>query len=301
MPSEIIQWFPGHMAKTRRLITENLKHVDIVIEILDARIPYSSRNPEINRLCAEKPRIVLLNKSTLADPAQTKIWCERFSGEFTACIPTDCVSGDGINQISPAIRKILHEKLERYEAKGMTGRRLKAMVLGIPNVGKSSLINKISGNKKAKVENRPGVTLDKQWFTTSIGLDLMDMPGILWPKFDDRKVGENLALTGAIKDAVVDVEALAVSLCGRLRALYPDLLATRYKLGDLSQYEDLDDYDLFQLIGKKRGFLISGGEINTERTANMLLDEFRSAKIGRITLDGIFIKNKDEETEDAGV
>ena len=301
MPSEIIQWFPGHMAKTRRLITENLKHVDIVIEILDARIPYSSRNPEINRLCAEKPRIVLLNKATLADPAQTKIWCERFSGEFTACIPTDCVSGDGINQISPAIRKILHEKLERYEAKGMTGRRLKAMVLGIPNVGKSSLINKISGNKKAKVENRPGVTLDKQWFTTSIGLDLMDMPGILWPKFDDRKVGENLAITGAIKDAVVDVEALAVSLCGRLRVLYPDLLSTRYKLGDLSQYEDLDDYDLFQLIGKKRGFLISGGEINTERTANMLLDEFRSAKIGRITLDGIFIKNKDEENEDAGV
>ena len=301
MPSEIIQWFPGHMAKTRRLITENLKHVDIVIEILDARIPYSSRNPEINRLCAEKPRIVLLNKATLADPAQTKIWCERFSGEFTACIPTDCVSGDGINQISPAIRKILHEKLERYEAKGMTGRRLKAMVLGIPNVGKSSLINKISGNKKAKVENRPGVTLDKQWFTTSIGLDLMDMPGILWPKFDDRKVGENLAITGAIKDAVVDVEALAVSLCGRLRALYPELLSTRYKLGDLAQYEDLDDYDLFRLIGKKRGFLISGGEINTERTANMLLDEFRSAKIGRITLDGIFIKNKNEETEDAGV
>ena len=301
MPSEIIQWFPGHMAKTRRLITENLKHVDIVIEILDARIPYSSRNPEINRLCAEKPRIVLLNKASLADPKETKIWCERFSGEFTACIPTDCVSGDGINQISPAIRKILHEKLERYEAKGMTGRRLKAMVLGIPNVGKSSLINKISGNKKAKVENRPGVTLDKQWFTTSIGLDLMDMPGILWPKFDDRKVGENLAITGAIKDAVVDVEALAVSLCGRLRTLYPDLLSTRYKLGDLAQYEDLDDYDLFQLIGKKRGFLISGGEINTERTANMLLDEFRSAKIGRITLDGIFIKNKNEETEDAGV
>lgn len=301
MPSDTIQWFPGHMAKTRRLITENLKHVDIVIEILDARIPYSSRNPEINRLCAEKPRIVLLNKATLADPVETKIWCERFSGEFTACIPTDCVSGEGINQISPAIRRILREKLERYEAKGMTGRRLKAMVLGIPNVGKSSLINKISGNKKAKVENRPGVTLDKQWFTTSIGLDLMDMPGILWPKFDDRKVGENLAITGAIKDAVVDVEALAVSLCGRLRVLYPELLSARYKLGSPDTYADLDDYDLFELIGKKRGFLISGGEINTERTANMLLDEFRAAKIGRITLDGIFIKHKDEETDDAGV
>ena len=298
MPSEQIQWFPGHMAKTRRLITENLKNVDIVIEILDARIPYSSRNPEINRLCADKPRIVLLNKSTLADPVQTKFWCSRFSGENVVCIPTDCVSGEGINQISPAIRSILKEKLERYEAKGMTGRKLKAMVLGIPNVGKSSLINRIAGNRRAKVENRPGVTLDKQWFATSIGLDLMDMPGILWPKFDDRKVGENLAITGAIKDAVVDVEELAVVLCGRLRTLYPDLLATRYKLGAPEEYADLTNYELFEKIGRKRGFLISGGEINTERTANMLLDELRGAKLGRITLDGIFIKNKNEETEE---
>ena len=299
MPSEHIQWFPGHMAKTRRLITENLRHVDIVIEILDARIPYSSRNPEINRLCAGKPRIVLLNKASLADPKETKFWCARFSDENTVCIPTDCVSGEGINQISTAIRSILHEKLERYESRGMSGRRLKAMVLGIPNVGKSSLINRIVGNKKAKVENRPGVTLDKQWFTTSIGLDLMDMPGILWPKFDDRKVGENLAITGAIKDAVVDIEGLAVTLCGRLRQLYPALLCERYKLGDMAQYEELESFELFELIGRKRGFLISGGEINTERTANMLLDEFRAAKIGRITLDGIFIKNRDGESENA--
>ena len=299
MPSEIIQWFPGHMAKTRRLITENLKNVDIVIEILDARIPYSSRNPEINRLCAGKPRIVLLNKATLADPKETKYWCTRFSGENIVCIPTDCVTGEGIGQISPAIRSILHEKLERYEAKGMTGRKLKAMVLGIPNVGKSSLINRIVGNRKAKVENRPGVTLDKQWFATNIGLDLMDMPGILWPKFDDRKVGENLAITGAIKDAVVDVEEIAVVLCARLRTLYPDLLSARYKLGDLAEYAELTDYERFELIGRKRGFLISGGEINTERTANMLLDELRAAKIGRITLDGIFIKNRSEETDNA--
>ena len=299
MPSEIIQWFPGHMAKTRRLITENLKNVDIVIEILDARIPYSSRNPEINRLCAGKPRIVLLNKATLADPKETKYWCTRFSGENIVCIPTDCVTGEGIGQISPAIRSILHEKLERYEAKGMTGRKLKAMVLGIPNVGKSSLINRIVGNRKAKVENRPGVTLDKQWFATNIGLDLMDMPGILWPKFDDRKVGENLAITGAIKDAVVDVEEIAVVLCARLRTLYPDLLSARYKLGDLAEYAELTDYELFELIGRKRGFLISGGEINTERTANLLLDELRAAKIGRITLDGIFIKNRSEETDNA--
>ena len=299
MPSENIQWFPGHMAKTRRLITENLKHVDIVIEILDARIPFSSRNPEINRLCAGKPRIVLLNKASLADPKETKFWCAKFTDDNTVCIPTDCVSGEGINQISPAIRSILHEKLERYESRGMTGRRLKAMVLGIPNVGKSSLINRIVGNKKAKVENRPGVTLDKQWFTTSIGLDLMDMPGILWPKFDDRKVGENLAITGAIKDAVVDIEEIAVTLCGRLRQLYPALLGERYKLGDMAQYEELQNFELFELIGRKRGFLISGGEINTERTANMLLDEFRAAKIGRITLDGIFIKHRDGDGDNA--
>ena len=299
MPSENIQWFPGPMAKTRRLITENLKHVDIVIEILDARIPFSSRNPEINRLCAGKPRIVLLNKASLADPKETKFWCAKFTDDNTVCIPTDCVSGEGINQISPAIRSILHEKLERYESRGMTGRRLKAMVLGIPNVGKSSLINRIVGNKKAKVENRPGVTLDKQWFTTSIGLDLMDMPGILWPKFDDRKVGENLAITGAIKDAVVDIEEVAVTLCGRLRQLYPALLGERYKLGDMAQYEELQNFELFELIGRKRGFLISGGEINTERTANMLLDEFRAAKIGRITLDGIFIKHRDGDGDNA--
>ncbi|MBQ7293653.1 MAG: ribosome biogenesis GTPase YlqF [Clostridia bacterium] len=298
MPSEQIQWFPGHMAKTRRLITENLKNVDIVIEILDARIPYSSRNPEINRLTEQKPRLVLLNKAALVDPKQTEYWCKRLSGENVLCIATDCIQGNGVAKIMPAVREILADKLERYENKGMN-RRLKAMVLGIPNVGKSSLINKISGNGKAKVENRPGVTLNKQWFSTGIGLDIMDMPGILWPKFDNRKVGENLAITGAIKDAVVDVEALAVTLCGRLRQLYPELLCTRYKLDPIENYDDLDDYDLFCLIGRKRGFLISGGEINTERTANMLLDEFRAAKIGRITLDGIFIKYDNVEDGNA--
>ena len=298
MPSEQIQWFPGHMAKTRRPSTENLKNVDIVIEILDARIPYSSRNPEINRLTEQKPRLVLLNKASLADPKQTEYWCKRLSGENILCIATDCIEGNGVAKIMPAVREILAEKLERYENKGMN-RRLKAMVLGIPNVGKSSLINKISGNGKAKVENRPGVTLNKQWFSTGIGLDIMDMPGILWPKFDNRKVGENLAITGAIKDAVVDVEGLAITLCGRLRQLYPDLLCARYKLDPIETYADMDDYDLFCLIGKKRGFLVSGGDINTERTANMLLDEFRAAKIGRITLDGIFIKYDNVEGENA--
>ncbi|MBO5715122.1 MAG: ribosome biogenesis GTPase YlqF [Clostridia bacterium] len=287
MPSEQIQWFPGHMAKTRRMITENLKNVDVVIEILDARIPKSSRNPEIANMTAQKPTILLLNKATLADPAMTKKWCDYYSNGQTICITTDCVSGMGINKISDAVNKVLAEKIQRYEAKGMTGRKLKAMIVGIPNVGKSSLINKICGSKKAKVENRPGVTVDKQWVDTNIGLILMDMPGVLWPKFDDRTIGENLALTGAIKDKILDIESLAIVLCSRLRKYYPELLATRYKLGDMMQYESYTDLQLFELIGKKRGFLISGGEIDYERTANMLLEEFRSAKIGKITLDRI--------------
>lgn len=286
MPSNQIQWFPGHMAKTRRLISENLKNVDVVIEILDARIPYSSRNPEITKLIENKPSLIILNKANLADPVQNKLWQEHYSTDKTACILVDCLTGEGLNKILPAIRSLLKDKLERYENKGMN-RRIFAMVLGIPNVGKSTLINKLSGNKKAKVENRPGVTRDKQWFSTGIGLDIMDMPGILWPKFEDRTVGENLALTGAIKDDVVQIEELAMAYCNRMKQLYPDLLATRYKLGDKEVFADMSDYDLLCYIGKKRGFLISGGEINTERTADMLLDEFRAAKLGRITLDRI--------------
>ena len=287
MPSEQIQWFPGHMAKTRRMITENLKNVDVVIEILDARIPKSSRNPEIAKMTEQKPTILLLNKATLADFEMTKKWCEYYSKGQTICITTDCLSGMGINKLTEAVNKVLAAKLERYEAKGMSGRKLKAMIVGIPNVGKSSLINRICGSKKAKVENRPGVTVDKQWVATNIGLDLMDMPGVLWPKFDDRIIGENLALTGAIKDKILDIESLAIVLCSRLRKYYPDLLCARYKLGDISAYSDYTDLQLFEAIGKKRGFLMSGGEIDYERTANMLLDEFRSAKIGKITLDRI--------------
>ncbi len=286
MPSNQIQWFPGHMAKTRRLISENLKNVDVVIEILDARIPYSSRNPEITKLIENKPSLIILNKANLADPVQNKLWQEHYSTDKTACILVDCLTGEGLNKILPAIRELIKEKLERYENKGMN-RRIFAMVLGIPNVGKSTLINKLSGNKKAKVENRPGVTRDKQWFSTGIGLDIMDMPGILWPKFEDRTVGENLALTGAIKDDVVQIEELAMAYCNRMKSLYPDLLATRYKLGEKETFVGMSDYDLLCYIGKKRGFLISGGEINTERTADMLLDEFRAAKLGRITLDRI--------------
>ncbi len=287
MDSKQIQWFPGHMAKTRRLISDNLKNVDIVIEILDARIPLSSRNPEITKLKENKPSIIILNKASLADPVQNKIFCEYYNSENTRCILADCISGDGLNKILPTVKEILKDKLDRYEEKGMSGRRLYAMVLGIPNVGKSTLINKLSGGKKAKVENRPGVTRDKQWVSTGIGIDLLDMPGILWPKFEDRVVGENLALTGAVKDDILDIESLAMTLCNRMRTLYPERLAERYKLGSPAAFEGLDDYELLCLIGKKRGFLISGGEINTERTADMLLDELRGSKLGRITLDRI--------------
>ena len=285
MPSKNIQWFPGHMAKTRRLITENIKYADAVIEILDARIPYSSRNPEIKTLCADKPSLLLLNKASLADPSVTEYWSKQYSDSSTMCIETDCISGKGINQIAPSLKLLCKDKLAKYEDKGMIGRPIKAMVVGIPNVGKSSLINKLCQNKKAKVENRPGVTLDKQWVSTNIGIQLLDMPGILWPKFEDQRVGENLAITGAIKDDILDIEAIAMTLCNRLRTDYPQLLAQRYKLDSIPSFDEMDDYDLLCLIGKKRGFLISGGEINTERTANMLLDEFRDAKIGRISLD----------------
>ena len=285
MPSQNIQWFPGHMAKTRRLIIENLKNADAVIEILDARIPYSSRNPEITRICSDKPSVLLLNKASLADPSITAYWSNKYTNDTTLCIETDCISGYGISKIAPALRQLCKEKLARYEEKGMHGRPLKAMVVGIPNVGKSSLINKLCGTKKAKVENRPGVTLDKQWVTTNIGIQLLDMPGVLWPKFEDQLVGENLAITGAIKDDVLDIESIASALCGRLRQMYPELFMQRYKIEGMPSVAEMSNYELLQLIGKKRGHLISGGDIDTERTANMLIDEFRAAKIGKISLD----------------
>lgn len=285
MPSAVIQWFPGHMAKTRRLITECLPLVDIVIEVLDARIPISSKNPELERLIGQKPKLSVLSKAALADPEVSRLWREYYKKQGADAIFYDCRGGENISAIAPAVRSILGEKLDRYEAKGMSGRRLKAMLVGIPNVGKSSLINTLASNSKAKVEDRPGVTLNKQWVSTSIGIDLLDMPGVLWPKFEDQTVGENLAITGAIKDDILDLEQIAFLLVGRLRKAAPDKLSQRYKLGDMSQYDDLEDYELFEVIGRKRGFLISGGEVNYERTANMLLDEFRAAKIGRITLE----------------
>ncbi|MBR2340683.1 MAG: ribosome biogenesis GTPase YlqF [Clostridia bacterium] len=283
MPSNIIQWFPGHMAKTRRLMQECLSSVDILIELLDARIPYSSRNPEIVKLSQNKPILTVLNKASLADPNVTRKWLDYYSKQGKA-ITVDCISGAGIDSIPEAIRSVLAEKVERYNAKGMTGRHLRAMIVGIPNVGKSSLINRMAKAKRTKVEDRPGVTTNKQWISTDIGLDLLDMPGVLWPKFDDRTVGENLSMTGAIKDAVVNVEEIAMLLCGRIRDLYPDLLCARYKL-DKEEIESLDCYGLFELIGKKRGFLMSGGAVNELRTAETVLDEFRGGVIGRISLE----------------
>lgn len=284
MQSEVIQWFPGHMAKTRRLISENLKEVDIVVEILDSRIPYSSKNPEIAKLIGDKPCLTILNKASLANKAITKQWVEYYSSIGKNAIAVDCITGEGFSLLAPTVKKILEDKLQRYEAKGMN-RKLRAMFVGIPNVGKSSLINKLCGSKKAKVENRPGVTLNKQWIPTTIGLDLMDMPGVLWPKFEEKVVGENLAITGAIKDAILDIEYIAVILCGRLKAIAPDLLMARYKITQAELDACEMDYEIFELVGRKRGFLISGGEINTERTATTLLEEFRSAKIGNISLE----------------
>ena len=285
MPSQIIQWFPGHMAKTRRLISDNLKNVDAVIEMRDARIPTSSKNPEIERLINGKPRIILLNKASLADDEQSKYWINKLNDKSTVCILTDCTSGQGLNRIASEIQKLCAEKLDRYAEKGMSGRRLRAMVLGIPNVGKSSLINKLSGSKKAKVEDRPGVTRDKQWVATSVGIDLLDMPGVLWPKFDDVEVGENLAVTGAIKDDILDTAEISIMLLRKLVRLYPDMLCARYKLGTPADIEELQMFELFELIGRKRGFLVRGGEIDPDRTASVILDEFREGIIGRITLD----------------
>ena len=284
MPQNPIQWFPGHMAKTRKVIKECLSQVDIVLELLDARIPRSSKNPETDSLIGDKPKLTVLTKATLANPDMSSKWQRYYENAGQRTVIIDSSYGVGIDALSSAVREILKEKLDRYKAKGMEGRALKAMIVGIPNVGKSSLINRLAGAKKAKVENRPGVTLAKQWVPTEIGIDLLDMPGVLWPKFEDEKVGQNLAITGAIRDAILDIEEIAMILSSRLMECAPNEFMSRYKL-TREETEYLDSYDLFRLVGKKRGFLMAGGEINHLRTAEMLLEEFRSAKIGRITLE----------------
>ena len=279
-----IQWFPGHMAKTRRVIKECLSQVDIVLELLDARIPRSSKNPETENLIGNKPKLNILTKATLANSEMSAKWVKHYADMGQKTVIIDSTLGIGIDALSAAIREVLSDKILRYKAKGMEGRSLKAMIVGIPNVGKSSLINRLAGAKKAKVENRPGVTLAKQWVSTDIGIDLLDMPGVLWPKFEDESVGQNLAITGAIRDAILDTEEIAMILCSRLMECAPEEFMSRYKL-TREETDELDSYDLFRLVGKKRGFLMAGGEINHVRTAEMLLEEFRSAKIGRITLE----------------
>ncbi len=272
------------MAKTRRLMQESLPQVDLVLELLDARIPYSSKNPEIEKLLGTKPKIAVLTKSALANPDVTHAWVEYYKSVGTLAVVIDNNTGAGISALEEAVKTVMADKLERYQNKGMSGRKLKSMIVGIPNVGKSSLINRLAGGKKAKVENRPGVTLNKQWVPTEIGLDLLDMPGVLWPKFEDERVGQNLAMTGAIRDQILDIEEIAMLLCGRLMDVAPKEFMTRYKLTE-DEAVGLDCYDLLELVGRKRGFLVSGGEINHQRTAEMLLEEFRSAKIGRISLE----------------
>ncbi len=277
-----IQWFPGHMAKTRRLMTDSLKLVDAVVEVTDARIPLSSRNPEMDELVGRKPRIVLLNKCDTADETVTSRWIQKYKESGIPALATDCKSGKNVSRVLPLVRETLKDTIERWNAKGMTGRAVRLMIVGIPNVGKSSLINRLSGTKSTKVEDRPGVTKGKQWVTLSKDFELLDMPGVLWPKFDDQNVGLALAFTGAVKDDIMDMESLAVHFIAKLRAVSLVPLETRYKI---SVSDDLTDYEILELIGRKRGFLVSGGEIDTERAAIMLMDEFRSGKLGRISLE----------------
>lgn len=284
-----IQWFPGHMKKTQRMILENLKLVDIVVEVIDARIPVSSRNPDIDDLIGEKPRLIVLNRADQADPAGNQAWGDRFRSQGWTVLETDAKEGRGINQFSAAIQSALREKIAQWRAKGQIGRPVRAMVVGVPNVGKSTFINKVAKRKSAKAGDKPGVTRGKQWVAVDSSLDLLDTPGILWPKFEDPEIGLHLAFTGAVKDQIIDVETLACHLMAVLAERYSAALKERYGL-NLSDWEAGEDpvacgYALLELAGKRRGFLISGGEVDTLRMANILLDEFRGGKLGRFTLE----------------
>ena len=279
---QTVQWFPGHMAKTRRLIKESLTRVDCVTEILDARIPLSSRNPEIGEITAGKPRIILLNKCDMADEKVTADWIKYFRSTGAEALAVDCRSGKGLNAYTPLVRKVLAEKIKANTERGMAGKALRVMVVGIPNTGKSSFINKMAGRVRAKVADRPGVTTSNQWFFIGNGIELLDTPGVLWPKFDDPVVGDRLAFIGSVKDAVLDIETMAVRLLDVLRDGYPDRLSERYKIDN---FDELQSWEILELIGRKRGMLISGGEVNTERASVMLLDEYRGGKLGRISME----------------
>ena len=279
-----VQWFPGHMAKTRRLIKECLPSVDAVTEILDARMPISSSNPELNELIGNKPLIVLLNKCDVADENATRRWLNYFNEKGIYALAVDCKSGNGLNKYAPLLREVLKDKIASNEAKGMIGKPLRIMVVGIPNTGKSSFINRMAGRNRAKVADKAGVTRHNQWFVIENGIELLDTPGVLWPKFDDLKIGDRLAFIGSVKDEVFDSETLAVRLLEVLSRDYPDRLSERYKIDDFSE---LEAYEILELIGRKRGMMMRGGEIDTLRASIMLLDEYRAGKLGRITLDTI--------------
>ena len=277
-----IQWFPGHMTKAQRMIEENLSMVDAVCEILDARIPYSSRNPDIDRLAGDKPRLVILNRFDLADPQMTARWRKYFESRGLAILETDAKSGKGVGSFAPAVRRLLKDKLAAYEAKGQVGRPLRVIILGIPNVGKSTFINRVAGRKAAIAGDKPGVTRGKQWINIDQGLDLLDTPGILWPKFDSQEVGEMLAITNAIKADVLDKETLGANFMLRLRELYPKAIEERYKF---VPDPDMNGFELLEQAAKKRGFLVSRGEYDIERMANTLLGEYHDGKLGRLTLE----------------
>lgn len=277
-----LQWFPGHMTKTRRMIEDNLKLIDIVIELVDARIPLSSRNPQIDEIVKNKPRLLLLNKSDISDSSLNKEWQKYFSDNGIPCMFVSSTTGKSFNNVLDKCREILKEKIESDKARGIVNRTIKMMIVGVPNVGKSSFINKLSGKKSAKTGDRPGVTTGKQWIRLANGFELLDTPGILWPKFEDEQVGLRLAYTGAIRDEVIDTEELACYFLEFLRDNYPQALTDRYKMTDM---EGLKGYELLELLGRKRGFVVSGGEIDTLRAASILLDEFRGAKLGNITLE----------------
>ncbi len=278
-----LQWFPGHMAKTRRLISENLKLVDVVIELLDARLPLSSRNPEIDNIVGKRPRILVLNKADMADPAATEAWLAYFKQKGIYAISLDCKTGRGMSALSPAIDNVLKEKFERDKSKGILRHSIRMMIVGIPNVGKSSFINRLSSRNAAKTGDRPGVTTAKQWIKIAGRYELLDTPGILWPKFESVDVARRIAYTGGIKDEIMDIEELAFYLVAYLKETYAQNLAERYKLS--ADELELEAWDLVNLIGKKRGCVISGGEVDTFRTSALILDEFRSARLGRITLE----------------
>lgn len=281
---QTIQWFPGHMTKTKRQIQSSLKLVDAVAEIIDARIPVSSRNPDLAKLVQNNPRVILLNKCDMANQTATKMWIDYFKKQNLVAIPVDCKSGRGLDKFAPAVNTVMSHKIARLKEKGMVNPTIRIMIVGIPNVGKSSFINKMVKKNRAKVEDRPGVTRGNQWYTIAKNLEMLDTPGVLWPKFDDKTVGEHLAFTGAVKDQILDIELLAVRLLDFIKELKPADFITRFKLEN-EDIENINSYELLKMIGKKRGMLVSGGEIDTERAAIMLLDEFRSAKLGRITVE----------------